>query len=104
MVGTLLQQNSYLMQGHQILWKDWGSFFLCFILDADLLPLFISMDWVWSCDSHQGMMNVEGLLTSFVVAGVLRSGVILVGSKVPCHPYHWPISFGVQLVINKISC
>lgn len=31
-----------------------------------------------------------------MAAGVLRSGVIPVGSEVPCHPYHCLISFGVQ--------
>lgn len=101
MVGASLEQNGCLMQGRRILWKDWIFLFhISCWFSASIYTHGSGLD----CDSHQGMINVEGLLTSLVIAGVLRSGVALVGSEVPCHPYHWLISFGVQLVTNKISC
>lgn len=102
MIGTSLEQNGYLVQRHQILWKGCGFFSLFHIRCWFAACLYIhglGLD----CDSHQGMMNVEGLLTSFVAAGVLRSGVTPVDSEMPCHPYHWLISFGVKLVTNTIS-
>lgn len=88
MVGTSLEQNGCLMEGHQILWKDWGFFSLFHIRCWLAVPIYIHGSGL-DCDSHQGMNDVEGLLTSLVAAGVLRSGVTLVGSEVPCHPYHW---------------
>lgn len=63
------------------------GFFPQFLLDADLLALFVFVGQVWTVTLNEGWWIRKVSWLPFVAPSVLSPDITLVGSGVPCRPY-----------------